>query len=426
MDQQSTSIISADNPLPSKILGKYGGWGARAQQYPIFSQTWFKYRAMSYLLPMFLLALLLTFVCILMPIEDVTFSFTLSMALVWGSVAVALLLGRWLAVLISKRDWPEKRIGMGIVAAVILGIVIAVTLNRIGNFYEKKYFAEHQQDLNLKRKTDVSVGIQIDTHNNLKKNPTLAILNYLLVILFFSWLGGGLDVVAYFRQRRAMKDALVEQRLTLYKKERNEAELRLSVLASQIEPHFLFNTLSGVRSAILSDPQMGVAIIDNLVEYLRATIPQLRNDGSCAQVKLGAQLQAIRAYLGVIKFRIPRLSFDVYCDPVLAEQFIPPLMLISLVENAVKHGIELKKGPVYISVLAQKIGLKGKERLVLTVSDNGLGFSGITSGTGIGLANIRERLKQLYDDHASLSLEENDGGGVCACITIPANTDLIQ
>jgi sensor histidine kinase YesM len=167
---------------------------------------------------------------------------------------------------------------------------------------------------------------------------------------------------------------------------------------------------------------MGVAIIDNLVEYLRATIPQLRNDGSCSQVKLSSQMQAIRAYLGVIKFRIPRLSFDVAYAPALSDLFIPPLMLISLVENAVKHGIELKKGPVHIHVFAQIIMDGDEEKLALTVSDNGLGFTGATSGSGIGLSNIRERLKQLYQDDAALTLETNEEDGVTARIVLPTNT----
>jgi sensor histidine kinase YesM len=113
------------------------------------------------------------------------------------------------------------------------------------------------------------------------------------------------------------------------------------------------------------------------------------------------------------------MSFHVECDPELKEQFIPPLMLISLVENAVKHGIELKKGAVHIDVIAEQRDINGEHKLVLSVIDNGLGLAGVTSGTGIGLANIRERLLQLYGEEAALSLVERDEGGVCASITMP-------
>jgi len=195
--------------------------------------------------------------------------------------------------------------------------------------------------------------------------------------------------------------------------------MRLSVLAAQIEPHFLFNTLTGVRSAIISDPARGIAIIDNLVDYLRATIPQMRSDANQSQVLLGPQLDAARAYLGVMHARLPRLTFSVDSDPALLNQPVPPLMLISLVENAVKHGIEPKPGPVHIEVLARKIDDESGTRLELIVTDDGVGFSGVTSGSGIGLANIRERLMQLYGKRAELVLKARVEGGVVASIALP-------
>ena len=198
--------------------------------------------------------------------------------------------------------------------------------------------------------------------------------------------------------------------------------MRLSVLASQVEPHFLFNTLSGVRAAMLSDPARGVVIIDHLVDYLRSTIPQMRSDGQMHLISVEHQFNSVRSYLGVIRTRIPRLSFSIECEAELQHCAIAPLMLISLVENAVKHGIEPKKGPVHIAVSAYKVRLPEGEMLAISVKDNGVGFggsSGATSGTGIGLSNIRERLKQLYEDRASLSLLASESGGVEAIIQLP-------
>ena len=417
--EDSLASSSKDNPLPSKILGKYGGWANLAQQYPIFSQTWFKYRALSYLLPVALIGLFLALGMFVMPMGNAKYAFLFAVVFLWLSIASALLFGRGIAVLVTKQNWSEKNKSIGIVLAIVFGIIVALIFVHLEHNYEQQFTREYVQELKLKRQTDLTV---VDRESVYENSPVIASVRYFLILLLFLWLGGALDLITYFRQRKAMKDILVEQRLALYKKERNEAELRLSVLASQVEPHFLFNTLSGVRSAIQSDPQMGVAIIDNLVEYLRATIPQLRNDGSSSQVKLGSQLQAIRAYLGVIKFRIPRMSFDVDFEPALSELFIPPLMLISLVENAVKHGIELKKGPVHILVKAEKVTLDAEDRLMLTVKDNGLGFTGNVSGTGIGLSNIRERLRQLYGEHASLTLESNEEGGVTARIVLSVDT----
>jgi sensor histidine kinase YesM len=122
--------------------------------------------------------------------------------------------------------------------------------------------------------------------------------------------------------------------------------------------------------------------------------------------------------------RIPRLSFEVDAPTELLNKKVPPLMLISLVENAVKHGIEPKKGLVHIKVTAQTLQVDHQEKLQLSVIDNGVGFGGTSSGSGIGLSNIRERLKQLYGEHASLNLSMRDEGGIQACLILPMRSDV--
>jgi LytS/YehU family sensor histidine kinase len=242
------------------------------------------------------------------------------------------------------------------------------------------------------------------------------LVNGAVWLLALSWLGGSADLVAYFRQRRMLRETELLEQVERYKDERNEVEMRLAVLAGQVEPHFLFNTLSGVRAAMLSDPARGVVMIDHLVDYLRSTIPQLRADRGRAVVSLGSQLDAAQAYLGVIQARLPRLAFRIDCPDALRAVAIPPLMLISLVENAVKHGIELKVGPALVCISAER---KQGDVLELSVADDGGGFGAATSGSGIGLANIRERLKHLYGGEASLSLRAGDNGGVVASIVLP-------
>jgi LytS/YehU family sensor histidine kinase len=191
--------------------------------------------------------------------------------------------------------------------------------------------------------------------------------------------------------------------------------MRLSVLAAQVEPHFLFNTLAGVRSAIATDPPRASEMIDRLVDYLRAAIPRLRTDGG-AQATVGGQLEIVRAYLGLMAARMPRLSFAIDAPAELLAEPCPPLMLISLAENAVKHGAEPKIGPVKVTLTACRSSNGG---LDLTVADDGAGFGSQATGTGLGLANIRDRLQQIYQGRAELTLKAGPEGGVVATLHLP-------
>jgi hypothetical protein len=241
----------------------------------------------------------------------------------------------------------------------------------------------------------------------------------LATILLVSWLGGITDLVAFVRQRGKLDDILRDQALRRADAARVEAELRLSVLAAQVEPHFLFNTLASVRSAIVSDQARAAAIVDHLADYLRATIPQMRHEAASGSVPLARQLDAARAYLALMHERMPRLGFAVEAEPGLETAQVPPLMLISLVENAVKHGVEPKAGPARITVSARRAMDAGIPLLELEVRDDGVGFGSATSGTGVGLANIQERLTGLYGNQAGLTLKALPEGGVAAILRLP-------
>jgi LytS/YehU family sensor histidine kinase len=222
-------------------------------------------------------------------------------------------------------------------------------------------------------------------------------------------------LVGWRRERAALAALAREQALAQAQAARREAELRLSVLAAQVEPHFLFNTLAGVRSAIATDPARASEMVDRLVDYLRAAIPRLRSDGS-AEATVGAQFEAVRAYLALMAARMPRLAFEVQAPPELLDARCPPLMLLSLAENAVKHGVEMKLGPARIDVVARRAH---DGRLEITVADDGVGFGGSTAGSGLGLANIRERLQQLHGEAAALTLKARPEGGVAATLALP-------
>ena len=380
-----------EQPIPVLLAGQLAGWSARAQQYPVFGRTWFAYRVRSFMWPMVVFSGFLTILAAMTSARGPAPSLLPAMLALWGVVAVGLLLGRSLAVLVCQRGWSKRRELVGVVVALVAGM---------------------------------AAGGYLSQFTRIQNDPSERLLNLVVWSMVLLWLGGCGDLLAYLRQRRRLQDGQLLEQMARYKDERNEVAMRLSVLASQVEPHFLFNTLSGVRAAILSDPARGVAIIDHLVDYLRATIPQIRNEGGHLMVELGTQLDAVRAYLGVIHARLPRLAFRVDCPDDLQRCAIPPLMLISLVENAVKHGIEPKKGPVEIVVSVSRCQAEGGEQLVLSVADDGVGFGfgGNSSGSGIGLSNIRERLQHLYGDRAALRLTAREPVGLEACIVLPLQT----
>jgi signal transduction histidine kinase len=237
-------------------------------------------------------------------------------------------------------------------------------------------------------------------------------------LLLAGWLGGLFDLAGFVRQRGKLVEVLQREELKRAQAARNSAELRLSVLAAQVEPHFLFNTLASVRSAISTDPQRATQIVDHMVSFLRSTIPQMRDDAASATVRLSTQLDSARSYLALMHERIPRLQFSVDAEPGLEHASIPPLTLISLVENAVKHGVEPKIGPARIDVRARRIEAQ-EAMLEVCVSDDGVGFGDAASGGGIGLANIQERLRSYFGQRASLTLKALPEGGVAAILRLP-------
>lgn len=197
-------------------------------------------------------------------------------------------------------------------------------------------------------------------------------------------------------------------------------EARLQALQAQVEPHFLYNTLANVQALTEVDPPAANKMVGHLIEYLRAALPKMRETSST----IGQEVELARAYLNILKMRMgARLDFAIQVPDELNGVSFPPLMLPSLVENAVKHGLEPVREGGRIDVIAEKVG----ERFRIMVKDTGRGLAanGTTSanaetGGGVGLANIRERLLALYGETAKLSLESNEPKGVVASIEIPA------
>jgi hypothetical protein len=206
---------------------------------------------------------------------------------------------------------------------------------------------------------------------------------------------------------------------------RQVVEARMAAMQAQVEPHFLFNTLASIDHLIETDPPRASQMQKNLIALLRASMPTMREASGSGQGnggvrELGREIAVIRPYLEILKVRMEeRLLTEIAVSDGLLSAEFPPMMLQTLVENAIKHGLEPKAEGGSLSVRAEIV--HGK--LQVSVADTGLGFGqAATAGTGVGLANIRERLQLLYGDKASLTVAENRPSGTVVTITVPYRT----
>src|SRR5437763_5664873 len=190
------------------------------------------------------------------------------------------------------------------------------------------------------------------------------------------------------------------------------AEQQLALLQAQIEPHFLFNVLGNVRRLYRTRPQAGSETIVSLMRYLRAALPQLRSE----RTSLGGELDLVRPYLDLLQVRMgARLNFSIDVDATLHHVEFPPTLLITLVENAIKHGLE-PVGGGNVRVHARR----HRDALRVVVQDDGAGLGGAASGgTGVGLVNVRRQLMARYKGHARFTLEACAPRGTSATIVLP-------
>ena len=197
--------------------------------------------------------------------------------------------------------------------------------------------------------------------------------------------------------------------------QRQLSETRMQMMQAQVEPHFLFNTLASVEYLIETNPPRASAMQRSLIQYLRAVLPQMRDNA--VVTNLGREADMVRAYLDLLKMRMEeRLTVDMQIPASLRDAAFPPMMLQSMVENAIKHGLECKSEGGHLKIVAEVAGA----RLRVTVADDGVGFGVMPSdGTGLGLPTIRERLKLLHGDQGQLHISPNSPSGVVATIEVP-------
>lgn len=206
------------------------------------------------------------------------------------------------------------------------------------------------------------------------------------------------------RQQTHAKQATTEKELAVAK---------LSLLHAQVEPHFLYNTLASAQYLTRSDPARADQMLGHLITYLRNSLPRTEDAFST----LGEELERARAYLEILKIRMgDRLTLQIQVPEALKRVPMPPMMLQTLVENAIKHGLEPVSGGGTVWILARE----SDGKVAVTVADDGRGFSEEGGGTGIGLKNIRERLALGYGEGATFTIVANFPKGVAATITVPA------
>ena len=236
------------------------------------------------------------------------------------------------------------------------------------------------------------------------KHPTAA---FLLIVASMI-----VKIVAGGKRRAELTASQATKRAETEQLERTLLEARMEALQAQIEPHFLFNTLGSIDQLIQTDPPRASKMQQSLIHYLRSAMPQMR-DGS--RPSLGQQVNLSGAFLEIMAVRMEgRLEFVVNVPEGLKSAVFPSMMLQTLVENAIKHGLEPKGEGGRLEIKAEIVD----GQLAVHVQDNGMGFMPKTDD-GVGLANIRKRLAALYNGRAELIISVPPAGGTCATINVP-------
>jgi signal transduction histidine kinase len=214
------------------------------------------------------------------------------------------------------------------------------------------------------------------------------------------------------------KDALARHQALAFELERSELarqalDARLHLLQAQVAPHFLFNTLANIQALVDAGSPRASAVLRSLIDYLRAAVPLLNEPVA----ELGREVRLVEAYLELMHMRMPdRLQFALHVDDAALNLRCPPTTLLTLVENAVRHGIDPSEEGGSIDVEVRRRG----DRCLIRVRDTGVGLRRTDQGLGTGLSTLRERLQLVFGDDAQLRVTTPERGGVCAEVEFPA------
>ena len=243
---------------------------------------------------------------------------------------------------------------------------------------------------------------------------------------FYSILSVGIFfgvIISYFfiaqEKFSQLKIEKQEEELKSISLEKENIQANLKLLQAQIEPHFLFNTLSTVLSLLDTDSKSGKKMLENLTQYLRTSLKHTRNENN----NLKQEIETIQSYLDINKIRMgDRLNFKIEIPKDLYNISFPPMLIQPIVENAVKHGIEPKVEGGIVSIKVSSIVSDNEDLLKIEIADTGSGFDSNIS-PGIGLDNVKNRLKALYQDKSSIIFEANNPSGLKVTIGVPYEKD---
>ena len=401
---------SLDRPLPPDVIFRSASWYSSYRNYPAFSSPWF-WRRSAFFVPGAAIVGFIQSLATWRLVDTETASvLTTFNVLVWILIVVA---GPTLATFVRHKHLPPQRERVGVVLAVIAGMAICFSAQYAGNRLSRDYFMPRA----------VAAGTLP------KSLAERASANSGIVALYIGWqaivffvLSGGFGLHAYFKEQNEQqrwKELQRERDMESLRAQKVEADMQLTVLQAQVEPHFLFNTLASVHSLIGKDPRRAEATIEALVDHLRATLPKLRKGVGLTRSTLAEQIEVCSSYLAVMKVRMAdRLNCQINVPAALGSHPFPPLMLISLVENAIKHGIEPNAGGGTVSIIATELWDGGERRLAVSVSDDGVGLRpGL--GDGVGLANLRAQLAAQFGSRGQFSISGRAGGGTVATLVLP-------
>ena len=280
-----------------------------------------------------------------------------------------------------EKSWPVARL----IGAVAVGTLIGIALVILVKGYPLEHILTQQKTFAL--------------------TMMMGFVNGLFVGLFF---------LIKFREARAAT-ALHKAEAERHLLSKQAAESELKLMQAQIEPHFLFNTLASVQYLVETDPPRAATMLGHLLAYLRTALPQLRLTGTT----LGKEIELAEAYLNIFRMRMgERLAFTIDVPEALRTHPFPPMLLMTVVENAIEHGLEPRAEGGSVALAARRTG----DALVLTVTDSGGGLvPGAPSrpGHGVGVANLRDRLAAMYGERGRFGLEDVAPHGTRATIEIP-------
>ena len=293
--------LPLDQPLPLELTGRGHGWLTRYRCYPVFSPRWVSGRLRLWGVGLLFFVGFAALDLWRAAVAEFPYPVLVQILL---QLVLPIAVTPWAAAWVRLQHWPPAREWQCLVAVMVGTVALMMAFNLWGAEPIKQWVAERTGaiDASGKRKrVMVAVGVSVSPVAGAGSAPAAwppepaasgaapaaksrhedpkSLINLVDWALISFWLGGGSGLWAWRRQRDGLAALHRERELQRAQAERREAELRLSVLAAQVEPHFLFNTLAGVRSAITTDPPRAAEMIDRLVDYLRAAIPRLRSDG---------------------------------------------------------------------------------------------------------------------------------------------------